>query len=180
MAPVMLLEDAAAGRPLVVLMCGVAGSGKTTYSQSLEAEGYARLSVDEEVWARFGRYGVDYPPEDYPRLSAAAENAVRERLLVLLAEGRDVVVDLSFWQRATRDQYKRLVSDAGARWRLVYLQVDPDVLRRRLAQRARRVDANAAFAITEDVLTTYLEGFEVPDGEGEEVLRGCADRWTRD
>ncbi len=30
-------------------MCGVAGSGKTTYAQGLEAQGYTRLSVDEEI-----------------------------------------------------------------------------------------------------------------------------------
>jgi GTPase SAR1 family protein len=46
---------------LVVLMCGMAGSGKTTFSQRLEASGFTRLSIDEEVWQRFGRYGIDYP-----------------------------------------------------------------------------------------------------------------------
>lgn len=157
-------------RPLVVLMCAVAGSGKTTYAQRLEARGHVRLSVDEEVWGRFGRYGVDYAPEDYARLSGAAEDVLRPRLLELVAEGRDVVVDLSFWRRATREEYKRLVERAGARWRLVYLKVDPAVLRRRLAERARRFDANAAFPITEDILAAYLAGFEAPDGEGEQVL----------
>ncbi len=158
-------------RPLVVLLCGVAGAGKTTWAKRLEAEGYVRLSVDEEVWARFGRYGRDYPPQDYARLSAIAETVLRDRLLELLGQGRDVVVDLSLWQRAEREEYKRLATGAGARWRLVYLEADVDVLRRRLAQRAERVDANAAFPITDDVLATYLAGFEVPDGEGEEVLR---------
>lgn len=127
------------------------------------------------MWARFGRYGVDYPAEDYADLSSLAERAVRGRLLELVAEGRDVVLDLSFWQRATREDYKHLIEAAGARWRLVYLQVDAEVLRRRLARRAQRCDANAAFAITDDVLTTYLAGFEAPDGENEEVLRVGAD-----
>lgn len=35
--------------PLVVMMCGVAGSGKTTFSQQLEKEGFIRLSIDEEI-----------------------------------------------------------------------------------------------------------------------------------
>lgn len=156
--------------PLVVLMCGVAGSGKTTYAQRLERQGYVRLSIDEEVWRRFGRYGIDYDIDDYARLSQVAEKALRTRLLELIAEGRDVVVDFSFWQRASRQEYKRLVESAGARWRLVYLQVEPDVLRRRLAERAVRFDANAAFPITEEVLTGFLAGFEAPSGEGEEVV----------
>jgi signal recognition particle GTPase len=35
--------------PRVVLMCGLAGSGKTTYATQLEVQGYVRLSIDEEV-----------------------------------------------------------------------------------------------------------------------------------
>lgn len=156
---------------MVVLLCGVAGSGKTTYAQRLEREGCVRLSVDEEVWARFGRYGIDFQPADYGRLSALAEAVLCQRLVALVGEGRDVVVDASCWQRATRDRDKRLVTDAGGTWRLVYLPVDPDVLRRRLADRAERFDANAAFPITAELLTAYLAGFEEPRGEGEEVVR---------
>lgn len=156
--------------PVVVLMCGVAGSGKTTYAQRLEAEGYVRLSIDEEIWQRFGRFGIDYDPVDYPRLSQVAEEAIRERLPFLIEHGLDVVVDVSFWQRMARDRYKRVVEDAGGRWRLVYLRVDPAVLQRRLADRAQRFDANAAFPITDEILSAYLSGFEVPSGEGEEVV----------
>ena len=90
-------------------MCGIAGSGKTTYAKDLEARGYVRLSVDEEIWHRFGRYGVDYEPDEYERHTEVAREAVRERLLMLLAEGRDVVVDSSFWQRSRRQEYKQLV-----------------------------------------------------------------------
>lgn len=88
--------------PVVVLMCGVAGSGKTTYAQHLEAEGYVRLSIDEEIWQRFDRFGIDSDPVDYARLSQVAEEAIRERLAILIEHGRDVVVDVSFWQRMAR------------------------------------------------------------------------------
>ena len=43
---------------LVLLMCGIAGSGKTTFSQKLEQYGCVRLSIDEEVWSANGRYGI--------------------------------------------------------------------------------------------------------------------------
>lgn len=43
-------------------------------------------------------------------------------------------------------------------------------LQRRLAERATRRDADAAFEITAGRLTGYLEGFETPTGEGEVVL----------
>ncbi|GLK99356.1 hypothetical protein GCM10017581_010970 [Dactylosporangium matsuzakiense] len=151
-------------------MCGIAGAGKTTYAMKLETQGYVRLSVDEEIWHRFGRYGVDYRTEEYEQHSDVARKAVRERLLVLLADGRDVVVDSSFWQRSQRCEYKRLIEQAGGRWRLVYLKADPDLLRRRLDVRADRRDANAAFPITAERLDHYLRVFEPTSDEGEHVV----------
>lgn len=150
-------------------MCGLAGSGKTTYAKGLEARGYVRLSVDEEIWHRFGRYGVDYEPDEYERHTEVAREAVRERLVALLAEGRDVVVDSSFWQRSRRQEYKKLVEDCGGRWRLVYLQASAALLRARLDERAERFDANAAFPVTGELLDRFLESFEPPSGEGEEL-----------
>ncbi len=38
----------------VIMMCGVCGSGKTTYSKQKEKEGYIRLSIDEEMWKSYG------------------------------------------------------------------------------------------------------------------------------
>jgi predicted kinase len=159
-----------AERSEVVMLCGLAGSGKTTYAQSLETEGYVRLSVDEEIWRRFGRYGVDYEPARYDEHTEVARRAVRERMLALIAQRRDVVIDSSFWQRSTRQAYKELIEQAGGRWRLVYLKADPAVLRQRLHTRAERFDANAAFPITDALLDRYLEGFEEPVHEGEEVV----------
>jgi len=156
--------------PEVVLMCGVAGSGKTTYAQRLEADGYPRLSIDEEVWARFGKYGIDYRPDLYSEYSDLAEAALRERLRTLIAQGRDVVVDFSFWRGSDRERYKHLVEEAGGHWRLVYLRASPEVLRQRLADRSHRFDANAAFPIDEAALTRYLGGFEPPFGEGEAII----------
>jgi len=157
-------------RPEVVLMCGVAGSGKTTHSKELETRGYVRLSVDEEVWERFGRFGVDYDASLYEAHSAVARRSLDERLTSLVAKGRDVVVDSSLWQRVRREECKRLVERAGGRWRLVYLEANEAVLRARLTERAERFDANAAFPITDELLTQFLSAFESPSDEGEEVV----------
>ncbi len=155
-----------------MLLCGLAGSGKTTYAHGLEAAGHVRLSIDEEVWSRFGRFGIDYEPDRYDELSVLAEEALRARLVALVEQHQDVVVDFSFWQRAARDRYKRIIEDAGGTWRLLHLKADPEVLRQRLQDRSRRFDANAAFPITDELLTSYTAGFEEPHDEGEEVIHG--------
>jgi predicted kinase len=157
-------------RPEVVLMCGLAGSGKTTYAEHLVAKGYVRLSIDEELWNSYGRYGVDYPADRYAELSEIVERRLRRRLATLVGGGSDVVVDFAFWRRADRERYKALVEAAGGRWRLVYLDVPADELRRRLAHRADRFDANAAFAVDARLFEHYRAAFEEPAGEGEEVV----------
>lgn len=157
-------------KPLAVMMCGLAGSGKTTYAQQLQREGYFRLSIDEEVWASYGRYGVDYPPHKYSEYSIEAEQKLSCQLIELLHKGRNVVIDFSFWNRAKRDEYKRIIEQAGGEWRLVYLKVSHDILRKRLSDRSQRFDANASFPITEDILATYINGFEEPLGESEIVV----------
>jgi predicted kinase len=154
-------------------MCGVAGAGKTTYAQELETQGYMRLSIDEEVWKRFGRYGVDYEPSTYPAHSAEAEAVLKQKLVDLIHAGRNVVVDYSFWERSTRDHYKCLIVEAGGRWSLVYLKVSPELLRERLVARRIRFDANAAFPITDTLLMRYLDSFQEPQDEGETVIK-CA------
>jgi len=157
-------------RPEVVLLCGVAGSGKTTYAKDLETHGYVRLSVDEEIWERFGRFGVDYDPSAYETYSEVARRSLDERLTGLVVQGRNVVLDSSLWRRERREECKQLVERAGGRWRLVYLQTNEAVLRERLAERAGRFDANAAFPITDELLTHFLTSFQAPSGEGEETI----------
>lgn len=158
------------GKPLVVMMCGVAGSGKTTFAQKLEKSGFVRLSIDEHIWATKGRYGIDYPIEMYERLKLETEQKLRIQMVSLIEEKQCVVVDFSFWQRQRRNEYKKLIEIAGGEWELVYLKVSPDELRERLRIRSERFDANAAFTITEQLLTSFLNGFEAPSGEGEIVI----------
>lgn len=156
---------------LVRLLCGVAGSGKTTYARQLERRGFVRLSVDDLIWRHFGRYGLDYAPSEYDRLQEAAEQLLHGQLVDLMHDRVPVVVDLSLWQRATRDGYKALVAQHGCEWELVHLHADLPTLRARLAARARRFDADAAFPITPAQLDAFIAGFEAPDGEGEVILR---------
>ncbi|MCA0151071.1 ATP-binding protein [Rossellomorea vietnamensis] len=155
--------------PLVVMMCGVAGSGKTTFSQILDQSGFVRLSIDEEIWATSGRWGIDFPMEKFEEYRKEAEEKLRNRLIKLIHDKQQVVIDFSFWDRERRNRYKKLIEDSGGKWMLVYLKVQERDLRERLKVRNQRFDANS-FPISEELLTSYLNGFEIPQGEGEIVI----------
>ncbi|GAA0438154.1 hypothetical protein Acor_62260 [Acrocarpospora corrugata] len=153
----------------VVMMCGVAGSGKTTHARAREEQGYVRLSIDEAIWARYGRDGAEFDPQVYEQYQADAEEELRQELMRLMRAGRRVVLDYSFWQRATRERYKSLIESYGYRWELVYLKADPETLRRRLAVRNELGGPNGV-TVSESVLEKYLAGFEEPHGEGEHTI----------
>lgn len=52
-------------KPVVFLLTGLPGSGKSTYARALEHDGVARLSVDEQMIATYGRLGHDYPESEH-------------------------------------------------------------------------------------------------------------------
>jgi hypothetical protein len=64
----------------------------------------------------------------------------------------------------------KIVEPAWLPRRLLYFQADPALLRKRLAERSQRFDANAAFPINQEILERYVSGFQALNGEGEEVV----------
>ncbi|MBS0409568.1 MAG: ATP-binding protein [Proteobacteria bacterium] len=171
--PVSLSEAIDQLRPepgVVVLMCGLAGSGKTTVSKSLEAKGFLRLSFDEVLWSVCGRYGVDYPAEAYAEKQAIARAALMDQVSRGLAKRTPMVIDSAFWNRAARDGYRELAARFDCQCRVLHLKAEPALLRERLKVRAERFDANAAFPVTDEILDRFLKGFEAPEGEDEIVV----------
>lgn len=158
-------------RPQAYLLVGLTGAGKTTYAQRvLEPAGVTRLSVDELVYARHGRYGVDYPTEDYFGLYEPALDEIRVKAVAYLEAGRDIALDLGIWSRADRDAWKARVEAAGATWRLLYFPVSRAELLERLAGR-NRLEGADALRVTESDLDDFYGRFSEPVDEGEEVVQ---------
>ncbi|WP_231607990.1 AAA family ATPase [Streptacidiphilus albus] len=166
----VVAEEQTSAVPLVYLLVGLTGSGKTTYAERLLVPaGVVRLAVDEVVFARHGRYGVDYPEHAYFEKEAPAVAELHRQLAALVAAGRDVVWDHGPWPRKDRDAMKELVEAAGGRWRLLYFPLGRQELLRRLEERNRRGDANA-LPVTPEALDDFFARFEPPRGEGEEIV----------
>ena len=157
--------------PDVYLLVGLTGAGKTTYSKRvLEPAGAVRLSVDELIFAEHGRYGIDYPESSYAELYAPALETVRELVIEELDMGHDVALDLGIWSRADRDEWKRFITAAGARWRLLYFPVSHAELLQRLSDRSRLDGANS-LRVDESELDDFYARFDEPTDEGEEVIQ---------
>lgn len=138
----------------VVFMCGPAGSGKSMYARGLEQQGMARLSLDVLRWRREASSVVRRSDE------VDVEEELRSALLELVAAGRDVVLDLSFWSRQMREDYRRMLEPTGVVPETVYLATEREtVLARVRSRRGRHADD---VVVSAELAAHYFDHFEPP------------------
>jgi aminoglycoside phosphotransferase family enzyme/predicted kinase len=118
------------GSPLLVVMQGFSGSGKTTVSERLaEALGGIRLRSDVER----KRLGLGHNAAANARLYTHLARMAQDSL----AAGWTTLIDAAFLERKRRDQFRDVARDAGAAFEIVRCDCPADVLRARVDRRQR-------------------------------------------
>lgn len=149
--------------PTVYLLCGLPGSGKTTYAKVLENEDIIRLSLDEELFKLFGR---EFPSNQYEDLERKTKEKLIVQMIMLLREGKSVILDWGFWKKKERDEIRDLVQGQEIEVRLIYFKkkfID-------LAKAVENRDLYNNHQIDLDMLKKFVIQFEEPVGENEEVI----------
>lgn len=159
-------------KPEVYMLCGLTGSGKSTYAAMLVHQGFEKLSLDESMAKKHGRAGIDYDARKYTEYEEAIKEELQQKLTTLLTVKKSVIMDYGFWKKDDRDFHKKLIKDNGGTWRLIYFKTSPKVLKERLSLRNKRTDANAV-NITEAMLDAFIAKFEEPAQEGEEIIEAA-------
>ena len=142
--------------PELVLIVGLPGAGKTTRARDLAAPlGAVRFTPDEWMRPLFGHHDAD-----------GKRDVVEGRLVwtaaQILAAGTSVVLDFGFWGRDERAGLAWLAGSLGAGVRTVYLPVDRETQRERVARRWRETP-DQTWPMTEADLDAWRGQFQEPD-----------------
>lgn len=147
-------------QPTVYVLCGLPGSGKTTYAKSLEKQGVIRLTFDE---ALIDTYGKEFPPEKYEEYRVAVERKLIAKMSEAVRGKRDVVFDQGFWQKAQRNRIIEAIKESGGEYKLLYFNRPHDEVKENIKGR----DPKTHQEITPEMMEKIISDFEPPIGEGE-------------
>jgi len=123
-------------KPTTHLLHGFIGSGKTTFARKLERErGAVRLSHDE--WM-VRLHGWNPPEEHFGVYRAQVENLIWNEATRELGAGTDVILDIGFWTRASRDEALNRVRSIGAVAKFYEISCPQQIMRARALKRSER------------------------------------------
>lgn len=127
----------------VYLICGKICCGKTTYAQKLCTENNAiLLSVDEIMLTLFGQHCGDKHDE----YTEKAKTYLLNKSLELIDKDVDIVLDQEFQSKAERESVKEFFKIHGIDCELLYINVNDEVWKSRIAGRNNAVLAEKTSA----------------------------------
>ena len=151
-------------QPIVYLICGFIGAGKTTFAKKLEEKtGAVRITKDE--WSiRF--IGNDPTIDRYEEWDHKICGLSRDVAFQLAEKGIDVIIDEGFWAKEQRDEMRRRTSTIGAKAVMYYVETPIETIRERVLGRNNNL-TKESFKISRGMLDKYLMYWQ-PPGEDED------------
>ena len=149
-------------KPTVYMMLGLPGSGKTTFSKSLQKElTIPRLSLDEV----YSELGGDLTSTKWDMdIESEAHQLIKNHIKEFVDRGTSVILDFCPWKKCKRHSYREYIHFIGAKSHLYYFDVPIDELIRRLQER-NTTPSSQAHTVTPDMLNAFTARFDPPYNE---------------
>jgi len=149
-------------------LCGLPGSGKTTYAKTLERSGCIAFSADD--WM-IKLYGHHMPREVFDDRMERCTNLILDISKDLTSKGVSVVLDFGFWKQTDRQKIVHFAKQNNIPLKFYYLDVPQKELWQRLEKRNQNL-SEGTFEITKAMLEMFSSWFEEPSKtEGFELIR---------
>jgi predicted kinase len=141
----------------LILLCGLAGAGKTTLAKQLEVQGAVRMCPDEWLTA----LGFDIYDKD---ARVAVEGLQWALAQTLVLRGLTVVDECGVWQRWERDLRRTWAREHCVPVELRFLDAPVEVLAARVAERNRTLPEGMA-RIDPALVPYWNDRIERPDAD---------------
>lgn len=115
------------------LIVGFAGAGKTTFAKQLASKKNAVRFTPDDWMERIFSEPIDI--DGFSRYFGRICDLVWNVALQLLENNQDVILDIGFWTRESRDCARRLLTEHRIEYRLVFVDCKDAIIHERLARR---------------------------------------------
>ncbi len=154
-------------KPIVYLICGFIGAGKTTFAKKLEEKtGAVRITKDE--WS-IRLIGNDPAVAGYAQWDRKIIDLSRDVAFYLAEKGIDVIMDEGFWEKETRNEMRRRIAAIGAKEVMYYVDTLIETILERVVGRNVNLTKDS-FKISREMLDNYLKNWEPPTKDEDYIL----------
>ncbi len=154
-------------KPIVYMICGFIGAGKTTFAKKLEAEtGAIRITKDEWLIKLFGHSPLIDKFEEYDEKICELSNDIAFQFI---ERGIDVIIDDGFWVRSQREEMKKRIEGLGAKAVLYYVKCPMGIMKDRVVGRNKNLSKDS-FEVSESTFESYVRFWEPPSNDEDYVL----------
>lgn len=154
-------------KPIVYLICGFIGAGKSTFAKKLEKEtGAVKITKDE--WS-IRLIGNDPTIDGYAQWDTKIIELSRDIAFYLAEKGIDVIIDEGFWAKEERDALKRRIDAIGAKAVMYYVDTPIETIRERVVGRNSNLTKDS-FKISREMLDNYLKYWQAPTEDEDYIL----------
>jgi predicted kinase len=117
---------------MLIIVCGLPGSGKSTLS-ALLAEKLPAVHLNSDPIRKRMFEKPDYTEEEKRKVYAEMRRQAEE----LLKEGKNVILDATFYRKEYRGMMAGIAEEAGAKVFLIKCTLSEEEIRRRLEERKK-------------------------------------------
>ena len=152
----------------IYLVSGQIGSGKTTYSKSLEENtGAIRFSPDEWMLKLYPHQISNEEFDYYFFKCCEIAWSVAKKLT---KKDLDIILDFGFWTKTGRVNYIDKIKKMGLEYKLFYIYCPEETIRERIKKRNEH-KPDDCFYISDESFNYFSPGFEPPaQGETFELI----------
>jgi predicted kinase len=150
--------------PTAHLMCGLVGSGKSTYARALATQRRA-FFASLDAWM-LQLHGLRFHEPEYGPLADRCRLQIWDAASQVMALGHDAVLDWNFWSVTRRRAWRDRIQQAGFGVHVHFIDVPLDVAIARTGDRATLGDPTS-YVLTETEVRKHAAIFEPPsEAEG--------------